>query len=245
MLGHVQRGGTPSSRDRWLATRFGLHAIDAVAEEKWGMMTALRGTDIVMVPLAEATEGAQGRRPGALRRGRGLLRVARGPRSAPSRRCSSPPISPGIGGSSALRSIAPGSRDPWRRGPRSGDRQARHDPGRHRACPPPAGGSPPRGGRAQGRPAAARRGARRPHRRRRSPTPTSSGDARAAACARAGASAGVPDGSTRVGTPSSSAPAQTSRSTGPGAPPCRTTITGGSGRSFTAPPYGTPPARRP
>ena len=40
----------------WLATRFGLHAIDAVAEGKWGMMTALRGTDIVMVPLAEATK---------------------------------------------------------------------------------------------------------------------------------------------------------------------------------------------
>ena len=56
VLGHVQRGGTPTARDRWLATRFGLHAIDAVAEEKWGMMTALRGTDIVMVPLAEATK---------------------------------------------------------------------------------------------------------------------------------------------------------------------------------------------
>ena len=56
VLGHIQRGGTPSAFDRWLASRFGLHAIDAVAEEKWGMMTALRGTDIVMVPLAEATK---------------------------------------------------------------------------------------------------------------------------------------------------------------------------------------------
>ena len=55
VLGHVQRGGTPSSRDRWLATRFGLHAIDAVAEEKWGHMTALRGADIELVPLSEAT----------------------------------------------------------------------------------------------------------------------------------------------------------------------------------------------
>ncbi|AEA23880.1 6-phosphofructokinase [Pseudonocardia benzenivorans] len=55
VLGHVQRGGTPTSRDRWLATRFGLHAIDAVAAEKWGQMTALRGTDIVTVPLQEAT----------------------------------------------------------------------------------------------------------------------------------------------------------------------------------------------
>jgi 6-phosphofructokinase 1 len=56
VLGHVQRGGTPTARDRWLATRFGLHAIDAVAAGKWGMMTALRGTDIVTVPLAEATK---------------------------------------------------------------------------------------------------------------------------------------------------------------------------------------------
>jgi len=55
VLGHVQRGGTPTARDRWLATRFGLHAIDAVHQEKWGQMTALRGTDITMVPLSEAT----------------------------------------------------------------------------------------------------------------------------------------------------------------------------------------------
>jgi len=55
VLGHVQRGGTPSARDRWLATRFGLHAIDAVAAGRWGCMVALRGTDIVVVPLAEAT----------------------------------------------------------------------------------------------------------------------------------------------------------------------------------------------
>jgi 6-phosphofructokinase len=56
VLGHVQRGGTPSSRDRWLATRFGLHAIDAVHDAEWGAMVALRGTDIVRVPLAEATQ---------------------------------------------------------------------------------------------------------------------------------------------------------------------------------------------
>ncbi len=55
-LGHVQRGGPPTARDRWLATRFGLHAIDAVHEGMWGQMTALRGTDIVMVPLSEATK---------------------------------------------------------------------------------------------------------------------------------------------------------------------------------------------
>jgi 6-phosphofructokinase 1 len=56
VLGHVQRGGTPSSRDRWLATRFGLHAIDAVHEGAWGTMVALHGTDIVRVPLSEATD---------------------------------------------------------------------------------------------------------------------------------------------------------------------------------------------
>ncbi len=55
MLGHVQRGGTPTAYDRVLATRFGLHAIDAVHEGESGVMVALRGTDIVRVPLAEAT----------------------------------------------------------------------------------------------------------------------------------------------------------------------------------------------
>ncbi|WP_371793636.1 6-phosphofructokinase [Streptomyces sp. NBC_01471] len=55
VLGHVQRGGTPSAFDRWLATRFGLHAIDAVRDGDFGMMVALRGTDIVRVPIAVAT----------------------------------------------------------------------------------------------------------------------------------------------------------------------------------------------
>lgn len=54
VLGHVQRGGTPSAFDRWLATRFGLHAIDAVHDGDFGKMVALRGTDIVRVPMAEA-----------------------------------------------------------------------------------------------------------------------------------------------------------------------------------------------
>ncbi|GGJ96423.1 pyrophosphate--fructose 6-phosphate 1-phosphotransferase [Streptomyces camponoticapitis] len=54
VLGHVQRGGTPSAFDRWLATRFGLHAIDAVRDGDFGKMVALRGTDIVRVPIAEA-----------------------------------------------------------------------------------------------------------------------------------------------------------------------------------------------
>ncbi|MBP2473774.1 6-phosphofructokinase 1 [Crossiella equi] len=55
VLGHTQRGGTPTAYDRVLATRFGLHAIDAVHERDFGVMTALKGTDIVRVKLAEAT----------------------------------------------------------------------------------------------------------------------------------------------------------------------------------------------
>ena len=55
VLGHVQRGGSPTAYDRVLATRFGLHAIDAVHEGDSGIMVALQGTDIVRVPLAEAT----------------------------------------------------------------------------------------------------------------------------------------------------------------------------------------------
>jgi phosphofructokinase-like protein len=54
VLGHVQRGGTPTAFDRVLATRFGLHAIDAVDAHEWGTMTALRGTDIRLVELTEA-----------------------------------------------------------------------------------------------------------------------------------------------------------------------------------------------
>ncbi|HEX6755772.1 MAG TPA: 6-phosphofructokinase [Mycobacteriales bacterium] len=55
VLGHVQRGGTPTAFDRVLATRFGLAAIDAAHEGAWGSMVALRGTDVVRVSLSEAT----------------------------------------------------------------------------------------------------------------------------------------------------------------------------------------------
>ncbi|MDQ3158071.1 MAG: 6-phosphofructokinase [Actinomycetota bacterium] len=55
VLGHIQRGGTPTAFDRWLATRFGLHAIQAVNDGDFGTMMALRGTDIKRVPLAEGT----------------------------------------------------------------------------------------------------------------------------------------------------------------------------------------------
>jgi 6-phosphofructokinase 1 len=54
ILGHVQRGGTPTAFDRVLATRLGLAAIDAAHERRFGTMSALRGTKIVLVPLAEA-----------------------------------------------------------------------------------------------------------------------------------------------------------------------------------------------
>ncbi|MFI6702060.1 6-phosphofructokinase [Streptomyces sp. NPDC050509] len=63
VLGHVQRGGTPSAFDRWLATRFGLHAIDAVRDGDFGKMVALRGTDIVRVPMTEATARLKTVRP--------------------------------------------------------------------------------------------------------------------------------------------------------------------------------------
>jgi phosphofructokinase-like protein len=56
VLGHVQRGGSPTAFDRWLATRFGLHAVDAVLAGRFGMMTALHGTQIDLVPIEEATQ---------------------------------------------------------------------------------------------------------------------------------------------------------------------------------------------
>jgi len=54
VLGHVQRGGTPTAFDRVLATRFGLRAIDAAHEGAWGMMTSLRSNDIELVALEDA-----------------------------------------------------------------------------------------------------------------------------------------------------------------------------------------------
>jgi ATP-dependent phosphofructokinase / diphosphate-dependent phosphofructokinase len=55
VLGHIQRGGTPTAFDRVLATRFGVQAIEAVHDGAFGNMVALRATDIVRVPLSEAT----------------------------------------------------------------------------------------------------------------------------------------------------------------------------------------------
>jgi 6-phosphofructokinase 1 len=55
VLGHIQRGGSPTARDRILATRFGLKAADLVGAGEYGQMAALRGDAVVAVPLAEAT----------------------------------------------------------------------------------------------------------------------------------------------------------------------------------------------
>ncbi len=56
VLGHLQRGGTPSAYDRVLATRFGVRAVELIGEGKFGRMVALRGQDIVDVSLEEATK---------------------------------------------------------------------------------------------------------------------------------------------------------------------------------------------
>ena len=54
VLGHIQRGGTPSAFDRVLATRYGLGAIDMVHRGEFGCMAALRNNKIVSIPLKEA-----------------------------------------------------------------------------------------------------------------------------------------------------------------------------------------------
>ncbi len=54
VLGHVQRGGSPSAFDRVLATRLGLCAIDGAHDGNWGMMAALHSTRVEMIPLADA-----------------------------------------------------------------------------------------------------------------------------------------------------------------------------------------------
>ena len=56
ILGHLQRGGSPSAFDRFLATRFGIKAVELIKEGKFGEMTSLKGTDIISVPLRDAVE---------------------------------------------------------------------------------------------------------------------------------------------------------------------------------------------
>ena len=59
VLGHLQRGGTPTSRDRVLATRFGRGAVDLVARGDFGKMVALRNGHVVPVPIEEAVAEAR------------------------------------------------------------------------------------------------------------------------------------------------------------------------------------------
>ena len=54
VLGHLQRGGQPTPRDRWLATRFGAAAVHLVAEQRWGQLVVLHGTDVIAIPIEEA-----------------------------------------------------------------------------------------------------------------------------------------------------------------------------------------------
>ena len=54
VLGHIQRGGTPSAADRFLATRFGIKAMDLVLAKKFGYMASLKGTDVTEVPIQDA-----------------------------------------------------------------------------------------------------------------------------------------------------------------------------------------------
>jgi ATP-dependent phosphofructokinase / diphosphate-dependent phosphofructokinase len=55
VLGYIQRGGTPTARDRILGLRFGLEAAELVQHGEWGRMAALHGDEVVSVPLTEAT----------------------------------------------------------------------------------------------------------------------------------------------------------------------------------------------
>ena len=59
VLGHLQRGGTPTGYDRLLATRFGGAAVRAVADKKWGHMVALQSPHIVTIPIADALREAK------------------------------------------------------------------------------------------------------------------------------------------------------------------------------------------
>ena len=54
VLGHIQRGGSPTAFDRVLGSRFGVAAVDLVERKGFGRMVAVRGTQIVDVPIAEA-----------------------------------------------------------------------------------------------------------------------------------------------------------------------------------------------
>ena len=56
VLGHLQRGGTPTAFDRVLGTRFGIAAIDLVEQGNFGNMVSLQGNEIVSIPLSDAVD---------------------------------------------------------------------------------------------------------------------------------------------------------------------------------------------
>ena len=126
ILGHVQRGGTPTAYDRVLATRFGWHAVEAVHNARFGMMTALRGTDIRLVPLVGGRRAPQDGAGGALHRGR--VRALTDPRS-PTRPAARTPAGITVGGGSSL------VRAQTVEGVTDGSRRARH--ARHGHGPAP------------------------------------------------------------------------------------------------------------
>lgn len=59
VLGHLQRGGTPTAFDRTIATRFGNHAVDLVEQGKWGQLVVARADEITHIPLADAIGGTK------------------------------------------------------------------------------------------------------------------------------------------------------------------------------------------
>jgi ATP-dependent phosphofructokinase / diphosphate-dependent phosphofructokinase len=75
VLGHIQRGGSPSAFDRVLATRYGIAAIDMVHRGEFGCMVALRGNVITGVPLTEATKGTRTVDPVLIEVAYGLMEV--------------------------------------------------------------------------------------------------------------------------------------------------------------------------
>ena len=78
VLGHIQRGGTPTAFDRVLATRFGVAAIDAVHDGAFGQMVALQAGRIVRVAARRGRGRAQDRRPANWSTSRGVLRLGVG-----------------------------------------------------------------------------------------------------------------------------------------------------------------------
>ena len=57
VLGYIQRGGSPSARDRLLATQLGAHAADLLAMDRSGLAVGVRGTNLIEVPFADVQKG--------------------------------------------------------------------------------------------------------------------------------------------------------------------------------------------